>query len=250
MESLVILAIISVFIGGLTKGVTGFGYAVTGTAFLSSFIPAKTAIVLMLPALLASNIGIIWEADLPDLLVRLKGFRYFAISLIAGSVAGTLLVDYLPQLAIKRSIGVLILLYVIFQQEMISVGKISRFKEFCLKRSHKYQELLGLGAGIIFGSSNIGVPIVAIVQRIENNHKKFITLLSSLMVLSITSRFITAYATSLYSFESLKLALGLMIPGIIGLRSGEVLRSWTKEDSIKKLVMALLLAISLRLIFL
>lgn len=250
MESLVILAVVSVLISGLTKGVAGFGYAVTGTALLSSFIPAKTAVVIMLPALLASNIGLIREANPSSLLERVKDVKYFAITLIAGSIIGTLLVDYLPQIAIKRSVGALILAYVVFQQELISLDKVSRFKDFCLKRSHKYQEILGLGTGIIFGASNIGVPIVATVQSIESNHEKFVTLLSSLMILTISGRFITAYFTGLYSVEGLQLALGLIIPGMIGLQAGEYLRSHIKEELIKNIVMVLLLAISLKLILL
>lgn len=248
MLEIALIAFAAVFIGGLTKGVTGFGYAVTGTALLASFIPAKTAVVLMLPALIATNIGIAREKGFSALWSRIKDFRFFAVSLVVGSVAGTLLVDVLPQNAISMSVGVIVLGYVVFKQELVEPHFAKRFKDFCLKRSHKYQELLGLSTGLIFGSSNIGVPIVAVAQRIEDSHEEFVVLLSALMIASIGSRVITAYATGLYRFESISVALLLILPGVLGLKIGEKLRSRLDADLIEKAITLLLLVIAVKLL--
>lgn len=248
MLEIAAIAFTAVFIGGLTKGVTGFGYAVTGTALLASFIPAKTAVVLMLPALIATNIGIAREKGFPELWQRIKEFRFFALSLVVGSIAGTLLIDFLPQRAIGFSVGLITLGYVVFKQELLEPDIAEKFKSLCLRSSHRYQELLGLSTGLIFGSSNVGVPIVAVAQRIEDSHEDFIALLSGLMIASIASRFITAYAIGLYRFESIFMATALILPGLLGLKSGEIVRELLDPDLIQKAVTVLLVVIGFKLV--
>ncbi|MFT4869270.1 MAG: putative membrane protein YfcA [Colwellia polaris] len=249
MLDLILIGFIAVFLGGLTKGVTGFGYAVTGTALLASFIPAKTAVIIMLPALLATNIDIVHKYGFKEIWTRIKDFRFFAVSLIAGSVAGTLMIAALPQNIIEIGVGSVTLIYVLSKQELAEIDLFRGFKKFCLKKSHEYQGLLGLSAGLVFGSSNVGVPIVAVAQRIENNHESFVALLSGLMIASITSRFITAYAVGLYRFDSFFTGMLLLVPGLFGLEVGEKIRGKLDEDIIRGSVTVLLVLIGIKLVF-
>jgi uncharacterized membrane protein YfcA len=248
MEQLILIAVLAVFLGGLTKSITGFGYAVTGTALLASFTSVGNAVVLMLPALIASNLELAKEKNLISLFNYLKELKYFAFFLVLGSVIGTIMIDVIPQVLLKSTVGALILLYILFKQEFYSFKTLSKFKEFCLRSSNRYQELLGIGSGVIFGSSNIGVVIVALVENMEENHEDFVAILSSLMILTITARFLTAFTLDLYSISSIKIALGLIVPGIAGIKSGEKIRDYLPDNMIKNSVLLMLAVISMRLI--
>lgn len=248
MEQLILIAIIAVLVGGLTKGITGFGYAVTGTALLASFTSAGNAVVLMLPALIASNLELAREKSPKLVLNYLKDLKFFAVFLVVGAVIGTFLIDFIPQRALKITVGVLVLLYVLFKQNFYSLRSLSKFKEFCLRSSGRYQELLGFGSGLIFGASNIGVVIVALVENMEENHEDFVAILSTLMILTITARFLTAFSIDLYTISSMKIAMGLVIPGIIGIKVGEKIRKHLPEEMISNSILLLLLAISVRLL--
>lgn len=248
MQELIAVSILAVLLGGLTKGITGFGYAVTGTALLASFIPARTAVVLMLPALIATNIEIACEKGFSEVWARITEFKYFALTLMIGSIAGTLLIDFLPQQVIAKGVGLLVMTYIIFKQEIIELTFTEHFKNFCLRQAHSYQGILGLGSGLIFGSSNIGVPIVAISDRIEDNHGDFMSLLSGLMIMSITARFLIAYATGLYQLRGIIVAAALVAPGIAGLKAGEILRKHLKNETIGRIVLILLGIIAVKLV--
>jgi len=248
MVEIAALAFVSVFIGGMTKGITGFGYAVTGTALLASFMPAKSAIILMLPALIATNTVIARQKGLKELLNRIKEFSFFAASLVVGSIAGTLMINLLPQTVIIKAVAVLILGYIAFKQEFIDIKFADQFRDFCLQKAHTYQEVLGFGSGVIFGAANVGVPIVAISDRIEDTHEEFMALLSGLMIIAISSRFVTSYSIGMYQMESIVLSLFLIVPGMTGLKLGKQTREHLEKNSIEKLVLILLTAISLKLL--
>lgn len=240
----------AVLLGGLTKGITGFGYAVTGTALLASFTSPANAVVLMLPALIASNLELVHERGIEVVLEKLKNLKRFAIALVIGSVIGTFLIDLVPQLVLKKTVGVLVLLYIAYKQQLYSFSILTKFKEFCLRKSHTYQEILGLGSGLIFGASNIGVTTVALVENMEKEHKDFISLLSALMILTITSRFITAYSLGLYSLQSIQIATLLILPGLVGIKSGEKIRKHLPAEAVSKIVLMMLTLIALRLLIL
>lgn len=158
------------------------------------------------------------------------------------------MIDVIPQVILKNTVGTLVLLYILFKQEIYNFSALSRFKEFCLRSSNRYQELLGIGSGVIFGSSNIGVVIVALVENMEETHEDFVAILSSLMILTITARFLTAFSLNLYSISSMQIAFGLVVPGIAGIKSGEKIRDYLPDNMIKNSVLLMLAVISLRLL--
>lgn len=121
-----------IFLGGLVKGVNGFGYAVVSTPLLATVMPAQNAVAFMILPLIASNIEIIRETDRKKLKNCMQKFSGLYISIVIATTVSMLIISYIPVKILEKLVGVLAIIYVASRIEKIE-NSMSGFKQFCLR---------------------------------------------------------------------------------------------------------------------
>lgn len=214
-----LLAIIflSVTLGALVKGLAGFGFGILGTTLLMVFMPAREAVTLMIIPLLAVNIPLILEADFKSLKTCLNEYSYFVTLSIIGAFIGVVLVEYLPVQVLSFFIGMLAVAYSYLKQDVFwkpSLNIVSK----CFTKKWYNQSFLGISSGTIFGASNIGLPFVLYLDRLDADRKTFVGLLSLIILVATIIRTLFSLQTGLYTANLLSLSV---IAGLLGLAVSE-----------------------------
>lgn len=243
----VVLAV--VFLGGVVKGVAGFGYAVASTAILATVLdsPATAVVVMILPTL-GANVYLLGELDRADLRPCLERFWPFVAAAMVGTGVGMLALRAVPKAAVALGLGVLTLGYVVLKQPWVRVPGVDALTDRCFRPSTRWKAVLGLGSGLVFGASNIAVQVVAYLDALDLDRGTFVGVLAMILVGISTLRVGLAAGLGLFDASGTALlSLLAVAPGLAGVRVGGALRPRIPEAVQLGAVVVLLLVIGLRL---
>lgn len=214
---LLAIVFVSVALGALVKGLAGFGFGILGTALLVNFMPAPQAITVMIIPLLAVNIPLIFEADFKHLKSCLDKYKYFVTLGILGSFLGVLLVDYLPIGILSILVGLVAVGYVYLKQDILWRPK-GRLVSNCFTDKSFNQSWIGIFSGAVFGSTNIGLPFVVYLERLDVDRETFIGLLSLIILAATLVRTTYSYFAGFYIENLLLISV---VAGLFGLLVSE-----------------------------
>ena len=156
----IILAI--VFISGIVKGTTGFGFALFSMPLLIYFIPIKTLIPVVTLFNLISSIMIIIQTR--ELKIK-RPVLFLSVTGTAGVILGTILLKYMPEHALKLLISVVLIILSI----MFLTGY--RFKIRKLRRGNA---IAGFISGFLGGSLSVsGPPLALFLTSLSPDTKNF-----------------------------------------------------------------------------
>lgn len=235
------------FLGGLVKGLNGFGYAIISTTLLATVMPAQQAVALMIIPLILANIDLLKEPTVEELRNCLHRFGPYIMTALIGVITGTLAIDFMPQALLSSTIGLFTLLFVASKIDKIS-DIFDSGLEFCVENP-KIEPLLGLTSGTVFGSTNIGVPFVAYFQQIGLDKKKFSTMIALTVLLSSLIRIPLAAQLGMYSGpQNILLSVLLAGPGLLGVELGTKVREGIPEKHFYRASLLLMTAISFKLL--
>ncbi|QKQ98819.1 TSUP family transporter [Candidatus Nanohaloarchaea archaeon] len=234
-------------LGGLVKGLNGFGYAVVSTTLLTTVMPAQQAVATMIIPLILANIQLLSQATVQEIKACIQRFAPYLITSIAGVLAGTLLIDTIPQKLLAKTIGLLTLLFVASKIDPIS-DLFHTGLEFCAENP-KIEPLLGLLSGTVFGTSNIGVPFIAYFQQIGLEKKKFATMIALTVLLTSAIRIpLSAYLGMYSGPQNIIISALLAIPGLAGVYTGEKLSEKLPDRHIYRASLLLMTVIGFKLL--
>jgi uncharacterized membrane protein YfcA len=229
-------------LGGLVKGLSGFGYAVVSTALLASFFPAPEAVAFLIIPLMAVQLELLSELGKEEIKTCTRNFEAYIIALLAGTLAGFYMISAVPEDPVKIFLGVLTLIFALSSTGRFDLH-VERLKERCFRRSSKVQLTLGFFSGLIFGSTNIGVQIVAYLKSMEMERRKFVGLLALVMI-PISGLRLPLLSSGDVLISSLVVAPIAMISAKTGLYIGER----TSGNLTENVTVLLLIAVSLNLV--
>ena len=237
----------AIILGGLIKGLNGFGYALVSTSLLTLFMPAQEAVALMIIPLIIANIELTTKLSMEELKACLTRFRAYIAASFIGVTLGMILIEYMPALLLKKAVGLLVLVFVASRTRKIS--KIfTTAKEFCVE-NQRVEPLLGLLSGLIFGSSNGGVPFVAYFKELQLSREKFVSMIAITVLGASLLRIGLAASLGLYTgMDAVLISAALGVPGLIAVKTGDKLGEKLSEKITEKASLLLLLAIGLRLV--
>ncbi len=156
--------IIIVFISGIIKGTTGFGFALFSIPLLVHFIPIKNLIPLVMLFNLISSLQIVLQT--PKLKIN-KGIILLSSTGIVGVLLGSIVLKYTPDIWLEMFIAlILIALSILFLTGY-------RFKIRKVKRGNA---LAGFISGFIGGSTSVNGPPLALFLtslRLDTLHFRF-----------------------------------------------------------------------------
>jgi uncharacterized membrane protein YfcA len=243
MEILIPVAIIA--LGGLIKGLSGFGYALISTSLLTMFMPAQEAIALMIIPLIAGNLELAVRTDKKELENCLRNFSDFLVFLAAGVTAGMLVITAIPSQPLKKSVGLIALTFAASKTSFFE-NHFERVREFCFRR---WEPLVGFFSGTVYGATNVGVLVVAYLESRDLDREKFVgTLAVAILGISVYRIFL-AQATGLYSgTDRIVLSLGLAVPAVAAVWTGGKLEEKASPETLEWLSVLLIAVIGAKLL--
>lgn len=236
-----------IFLGGLVKGLNGFGYAVVSTTLLATVMPAQQAVTLMILPLVLANIDLLKQTTAEEIRNCLQRFGPYILTALTGVIAGTLFIDLIPQTLLSHIIGLFTLVFVASKIDKIS-DILDSGLDYCVENP-RIEPVLGLISGTVFGSTNIGIPFVAYFQQIGLEKKKFATMIALTVLLSSLIRIPLAAGLGMYSGpQNILFSILLAGPGLLGVEAGIVLRKKIPEKYFYRTSLLLMTVIGFKLL--
>lgn len=245
MQTQIIIA--AIILGGLAKGLNGFGYALISTSILATVLPAQEAVALMIIPLILANLELTAKLTLNELKECFQRFRSYILFAFIGVITAMALIDSIPAPLLKKGVGLLVLIFVSSRIPRIS-GLFSETKDFCVENP-KVEPVLGLFSGLIFGSTNVGVPVVAYFKELQLSREKFLSVMALTILGASMIRLGLAYHLGLYSgTDRIFLSIALGVLGLLAVKLGDVVGQKTSDRMTQNLSLFLLAVIGLRLL--
>jgi len=166
--SVTLLSVIVLF-GGLVTGITGFGYALISTTTLAILFDPQSAVLLMIIPALIANLPLLRELTHESLKRCVHHLWVFIVAATIGTLLGMVLLRRIPTGGLTLALGVITLGYVISLQDVLPAQRQHPLHESELdSRMHSLGRFsIGLGGGLVFGASNIGIPLVAYLDSLD-----------------------------------------------------------------------------------
>lgn len=234
-----------IFLGGLVKGLNGFGYALISTSLLTTIMPAQRAIALMIIPLIAGNLELASGLNRKELENCMNAFSGFLIFLGIGVTVGMLTISIIPSRPLKTSVGITSLVFAGSQTNFLQKYFRSA-KNFCLRT---WTPLIGFFSGIVYGASNIAVLVVAYLEVKNLSREKFVGVLSVVILIFSIYRILLAQITGIYAgTENILLSLLLAVPSFIAVKTGDRISEKVSGEILQRLSVGLIAVIGLKLI--
>ena len=162
MDNTLLIILIILFVSGIVKGTTGFGFALFALPLLAHYIPFKTLVPLLTLFNLTSSAQMVIQTRefKPD-----KRILWLSMAGIAGTIAGTLILKYFQVLWLKimASVSLVIISF------LFLTGY--RFKVRKMRRSNI---ISGLVSGFLGGSIAVsGPPLALFLTSLNINTRLF-----------------------------------------------------------------------------
>lgn len=247
--SVTLISVVVLF-GGLVTGITGFGYALISTTTLAMLFDPQSAVVLMIIPALVANVPLLHELSHEGLKRCVRRLWVFIVAATIGTLIGMVLLRRISTGGLTLALGVITLGYVAVSQNILTVQRQHPFYEFDFdSRIHALARFgIGLGGGLVFGASNIGIPLVAYLDSLDLDRATFVGVIALIFLGVSTARVGTAWMLGLYATGPLLwLSLVAAIPGVIGVVGGEHIRHLLPDQYVDIGVQLLLVLIGVRL---
>lgn len=241
----ILLPVMAVILGGIIKGLTGFGYALVSTSLLAVFIPAQQAVAVMIIPLMAGNLEIILETNFEKLRESLEKFSGYILYLLVGTGTGMFFISSIPSRLLQVIVGFIAVTFSVsrlgFMEESFQkLGKI------CFKA---WKPVIGISSGLIYGSSNIGVPVVTYLKSRNLSIQEFTGTLAAIILILSIYRIIIAQVTGIYTANSqILVSMFLTVPAVFAVRSGRFFSGKLPSEKVEKISILLIAVIGLKLL--
>jgi uncharacterized membrane protein YfcA len=238
-----------VLVAGAVNGLAGFGFALVGTMALATAIDPATAVVFMIAPILAVNLSLVRDLSASELRSCSQRFAPLMIAALVGTLAGLVILDWIPQGPLKVGLGVISLAFVASAQEVVTIPGLERTKEGCFVETTPGMVGVGGVSGLLFGGTNVGVQLIAYLRSCDLSHGVFVGVVALVFLGLNGVRIGAAGVLGLYPSATVAFASALAaIPAAAGVAVGKRLRSSVGERLRRSAVLGLLTVIGVRLV--
>ena len=241
--------VLLIAVAGAVNGIAGFGFAVVGTMVLAAALDPATAVAFMIPPMFAVNVALVGDLSRNELRHCGRRFAPLLVAGLIGTIVGMVLLDRLPAAPVRVLLGVVSLGFVATAQRAVRLPTLSRARDRCVVETPLAMAAVGLGSGILFGATNVGVQFVAFVRSCDLSHGLFVGVVALVFVGINGLRVAAAGALGLYPNLGLLLAsIGAIVPAVAGVAVGTRLRPRIPRRVRRRVVLGLLTLIGGRLV--
>jgi uncharacterized membrane protein YfcA len=236
------VATVAFLMGGILKGAVGAGSPVVAVPILSMLYGVPFAVsVFVLPNLI-SNLWQGWQYR--KHLVSPKFVVVFACAGATGAGVGSVLLSALPADFLMRIVAFIVLGYVAFRltRPAWSLSDI---------HANRLVALAGFIGGVLQGAGGISAPVsVTFLNALKMERSAFIATISIFFVAMSVVQIPTLIGFGILTPNRLLFSVFALIPLLGGMPIGAWIARRVQPEVFNKLVLALLLVVALKLIFL
>jgi uncharacterized membrane protein YfcA len=157
---IIILSII--FLSGIVKGTTGFGFALFSLPLLVHFIPIKALIPIIMLFNLFSSIQIVLQSG--HLRIK-KSIILLSVTGVAGIVCGSIILKFFPERWLKLMASVVLI--------VLSIMFLSGYR-FKIRKLKRGNAIAGIISGFLGGSLSVsGPPLALFLTSIKLDTQSF-----------------------------------------------------------------------------
>lgn len=236
---ILIIIIISIFLGGIIKGAVGIGMSMFSVPIIAFFIPPTTSIMLLCCPVLITNILQIQFRK------GIGSYRFLAmfISLVIGLIIGGKLILEIDFSTISQIMASLIIVSVTINFLGINFIKIKPVLE------KKVTIILGFFSGIIGGLSSMYAPlIIAYLVSVNLEKEFFIRTVATMYFIGSLILYPFFIYNDLGTMVDLLISLLLIIPALIGQYLGTKIRHRISDNFFRKGTFLILFIIGISLL--
>jgi len=246
--SLALFTVVVPIAGGV-NGIAGFGFALVGTMALATVVDPATAVVFMIVPILAVNLSLLNELSMEELRTCGRRFGPLVLSALIGTLIGMVLLERIPAGPLRVLLGLVTLLFVMTLQDRVSVPGLSWTKDRCFVGTPAAMVGVGGVSGVVFGSTNVGVQLVAYLRSFDLSHGVFVGVVAMVFLGLNALRVGAAGILGLYPDSTMILAsVGASIPAVFGVVLGKRVRTSIRESTRRTVVLLLLTLVGVRLL--
>lgn len=224
---------------GLVKGVTGIGYATIAMPLLAIAVGLEKALALVVVPAIVSNVAVF--ADAGNVFATLKRFRLFYLGILPGIAGGTALLGVVNTRFATDILALVTLAYV-----ALAVVR----PDFSL--AQRRERSLALPAGVLNGvltgltGSQI-LPLVPYMMALRLDAQAQVVAINLAVTIGSGVLAVALLASGAMTTELLSLSCAGAVPAVAGTLVGNAVRGRLPVGAVRRLTLAMLVAIAIGL---
>ncbi len=219
-------------VASLIKSTTGFGYPVLIIPVLSLLVDFVDAVLLVTPSNLVINLGIMWRLRKEREGAATLGV--FCFSGVLGTVAGTLLLPWIP---VELARILLLVVLAAFLVNRLSPLRLSMTET----TARRYAPIVGGVSGVFQGATGISGPIITPwFLSLDRDREVFVLSISVVFGLTGISQMIVAGIDGSYSQSTISIGLLLIPVAVLSIPIGARIRHKATPETFERIVLGLL----------
>lgn len=232
---------LAMVLGGAVKGVTGIGLPIVAMAFILHFVdPIVTLAILVLPILITN----LWQAARSGNIMRpLRRFWPMILTFLIFLFVGAQLVVALDTNVLFGVLGVCVVAF--------SASNLFRPRPHPLTpATEKWAgPVAGALGGLLGGLSTIwGPPMMMLLMMLKLDKDEWVRTIGLVWFSGAVPLTIAYWQNGVLNADTAPLSAYACIPGMVGIRIGELVRDRIPQDTFRKVLLAALVIIGLNLI--
>jgi uncharacterized membrane protein YfcA len=228
------LAAAIALLAGFVKGAVGFAMPMIMMSGLSAFLPAPTALALLILPTLVTNIAQAFRQGTGAALATASRFRLHIAAVLVSLVASAQFVMHIPQVLMLLLLGVPILAFALWQ---LAGGSLA------LKIEHRKRAevVLGVIGGLYGGISGIWGPPLIVLLLSLNTEKREMMRVQGVVFLAGSAALLAAHLSSgVLDHSKLALSALMIVPALIGNRIGLAVQERLDQRRFRRWTLVLL----------
>lgn len=232
---------LAVFMGGLTKGISGVALPIVTLAISLMFVDVKTALALGIIPVMVTNV---WQsAGAGNVLAPYRRFWPTMVSFMCTLYFAAQLVNIVEQEVIFAVVGVATLIFILQQLRKPAEHALTPAKE------KFYGPLAGVFGGLMGGLTTVwGPPIFMFLFSLRLSKEEWIRSVAALYLFGSIPLTLVFFSNGVLVGERLWLSILSCIPAMAGILVGERFRRHIDEALFRKALLFILFCIGLNML--
>ena len=232
---------LGIFIGGISKGVTGLALQITALAVALNFVDAHSGLALIALPLLVTNI---WQSfGSGDVLTPFKRFWPITLTFVIGLCIGGQLISFLDKQMMFIIIGASAVIFAVSQY----------FKPPRDALGPRAEKILGPVAGAVGGvmgglTSVWGPPIMMYMFALKLDKDLWVRSLTFMFLAGSLTLVLVFLENGILAGERIWLSAAACVPAMVGILIGERIRQYINETLFRNILLIALFGIGLNMI--
>jgi len=232
---------LSMILGGTVKGITGIGLPIIAMAFILNFVDPKVTLAILVLPILVTNLWQVSRAG--NIMQPLKRFWPMTVAFLVFLFVGARLVVALDTHILFGLLGVCV---VLFSASNLIRPRVHPLTPATEKWAGPVAGTLG---GILGGLSTIwGPPMMMYLVMLKLDKNTWIRTVGLIWFAGAIPLTIAYWQNGILNAATAPLSAYACVPGMVGIRIGEVVRDRIPQETFRKVMLAALVIIGLNLI--